>query len=195
MYLPLEDRPLLRLPALRVGPTTIVGKESLLPMIVQATLIFGVIGPLRDARLAEEIGGGIAALVPAMSLLAVIHPQQVPTVHGRQFCPAIRAIEGYHGLRFHKIAYVADASKRGFGQPSGINGVPEPKQRQQDFEEIGVIQGFPDRQLHEVVKGVPIVLGYPLDTGPGLFSMGNEVEAFTKGVILIPSTVWVILVK
>ena len=89
MYLPLEDRPLLRLPALRVGPCAIVGNESLLAKIVQAALPFGVFGPLCDARLAEAIGGGIVALVPAMSLLAVIHPQQVPTVNGLQFCPAI----------------------------------------------------------------------------------------------------------
>jgi hypothetical protein len=64
MYLFLEDRPLLRLPALRVGSTAIFGKEGLLAKIIQATLFLGVIGHLCDARLAEEIGEVILALVP-----------------------------------------------------------------------------------------------------------------------------------
>ena len=128
MYLPLEDRPLLRLPALRVGPTAIVGKEGLLAKIVQAALIFGMSGPVRGARLAEEIRGWIVALVLAMCLLAVMHPKQMPTVHGLQPYPAIRAIEGHHGLRVNEIAYVADAHKGGFGQPPRIYIFRKPKQ-------------------------------------------------------------------
>src|SRR5829696_4921332 len=120
MYLLLQDRPLLSLPALRVGPTAIVGKEGLLPETVQASLLFGMSGPLRDARLAEEIGGGIVALAPAMSLLAVMHPQQMPAVHRLQLYPAIQAVEEHHGLRFHEIAYVADALEGCFGQPPGV---------------------------------------------------------------------------
>ena len=72
MYLFLEDRPLLSLSALCVGPTAILGNEGLLTKIVQAALIFGVIGPLRDTRLAEEIAEVLAALAPAMSLQAVV---------------------------------------------------------------------------------------------------------------------------
>src|SRR5215203_7370738 len=99
MDLFLEDHPLLRLPALLVGPTAIVGKEGFLPEIIQAALLFSISGPLCDARLAEEIRGGIVALVSAMSLLAVMHQLQMPTVHGLQLYPAIQTIEGHHGLR------------------------------------------------------------------------------------------------
>ena len=67
--------------------------------IVQAALIFGVIGPLCDARLAEQINKVVAALVLAKGFQAVMHPQQMPTVHGVQLCPAIQAVEGDHGLR------------------------------------------------------------------------------------------------
>jgi hypothetical protein len=100
MHLLLQDRPLLRFPALRIGPTAIVGKEGLLAKVIQAALIFSMSVPMRDARLAKEVGEVIVVLVPAKSVQAVMHPQQVPTVHGLQTCPAIEAIEGHHGLRF-----------------------------------------------------------------------------------------------
>src|SRR5829696_537481 len=158
MDLLLQDRPLLRLPALRVGPPAIFGKEGLLAKFVQAALVFGVIGPLHDTRPAEEIGGWITS-ISAISLLAVVHPYLMLTVHGPQLCPTIQAIEGLDGLRVDKIAYVADAPVGGFGQPPGIYILPQPKQRQQDFEVVAIvqIQSPPDRQLHEVAKVVLVI--------------------------------------
>src|SRR5215207_2629690 len=158
MDLPLEDRPLFRLSALRIGPTAIVGKEGLLPKLVQASLLFAVIGPLCDAPLAQEIAEVVAALAPVMRLQAVMHPQQMPTVHGLQLYSAIEAIECHHRFRFRKIAYVADAPVGGFGQPPGIYILPIPKQRQQDFEEIGVVQGpprSPTPRSGEALPGCP----------------------------------------
>src|SRR5215208_4473558 len=119
MHLLLEYRPLLSLSALCIGPPAIVGKERLLTKIVQATLTFGMDFSLCKARLAEQLSEVVVALVPAMGLQAVMHPQQMPTVHGLQLCSAIQAIEEHHRLRFHNIAYVADAPKGGFGQPAG----------------------------------------------------------------------------
>lgn len=46
VYLPLELRPLPRLSALRVWPLAILSEEGLLPKVVQAALVFGVIYPL-----------------------------------------------------------------------------------------------------------------------------------------------------
>jgi len=74
MDLLLQDRPLLRLPALRVGPPAIFGKEGLLAKVVQAALVFGVRDPLGDARLAEKIGKVVTVLVPSKSVQAVLHP-------------------------------------------------------------------------------------------------------------------------
>ena len=85
--------------------------------IVQATLIFGVIGPLCNARLAEEIDKVLTVLVLTKHFQAAMYAQQMPTVHRLQLFPAIQAIEDHHRLRFHKIAYVADAHKGCFGQP------------------------------------------------------------------------------
>jgi hypothetical protein len=149
------------LPALCIGSAAIVGKEGLLAKVVKATLIFGVIGPLCDARLAEEIVGGIVAPVPAISLLAAMHPPIMLNVHRLQLCLTIQAIKGHHGLRFHKITYVADAHKGGFGQPPGIYILPKPKQRQQDLEVVAIvqIQSPPDRQLYEVAKVVLVICG------------------------------------
>jgi hypothetical protein len=75
MYLFLEDRPLFRLPTLRVGPPAIVGKKGLLAKIVQAALLFGVLGPLHRTRLAEKISKVVAAHTPTKSPEAVMHPQ------------------------------------------------------------------------------------------------------------------------
>jgi hypothetical protein len=188
MYLLLQDCSLLRLPALRVGLTAIVGKEGLLAKVVQASLIFGMSSPLCDARLAEEIGKVVADLVLTKNFQGAMHPEQMLTIHRLQLRPAIQAIEGHHGLRVHKIAHVADASKRGFGKPPGLYVLPKPKQRQQDFEVVAIvqIQSPPDRQLHEVTQRVPAVLGYLLATRPCLFSMGNEVEVLAEGFALIP---------
>jgi len=130
MDLLLEYRPLPCLSALCIGPPAIFGKDSLLPEVIQATLIFGVISPLRDARLAQEFGEVVAVLVLAMGFQAVMHSDQMLQVHGLQLHPAIQAIEDHYWLRVHKIAYFADAHKGGFGQPSWVNGVPEPKQGQ-----------------------------------------------------------------
>ena len=52
--------------------------------IVQAALVFGVIGSLRDAPLAEQIGEVIVAQFPAKVVQAAMHPEQMPTVHGLQ---------------------------------------------------------------------------------------------------------------
>jgi hypothetical protein len=104
------------LSALRVGPPAIFGKESLLAKVVQVALVLGVIDPLCDARLAKEIGKIVAdLLVPTKDFQAVMHSEQMATVHRLQFCPAIHAIERHHGLRFDEIAYVTDAHKGGFG--------------------------------------------------------------------------------
>jgi hypothetical protein len=97
MNLFLENRPLSRLPALRIGPAAIVGKEGLLPKLVQASLHFGVIGPLCDARLAEQIGGRVAP-ISTISLLAVVDPYLMIPVHWPQLNPAIQAIEGLDRL-------------------------------------------------------------------------------------------------
>src|SRR5215213_11966573 len=103
-------------------------------------------------------------------------------VQGLQLYPAIQAIEGHHGLRVYMIAYVADAHKGGFGQPSWVDGVPEPKQGQQDVEEIGVVQGLPDSQLYEVPQRVLVVLPYLLSPLPEHFIVGHEVKPFPEGV-------------
>ena len=195
MYLPFQDRPLPRLPAVRVGPCAIVGKEGLLAKVVQASLLLGVISPLRDARLAEEIGELVAALVLAKGFQAVMHPEQVPTVYGFQLCPAIEAIEGNHRLRVHKITYVADSHKGGLGQPSRVYRLPKPQEGHQGFEEIGIVQCFPDRQLYEVPQRVPVVLPYLLGPLPEHFIVGHEMKLFPEGITLIPPGVWVTLIE
>jgi hypothetical protein len=133
----------------------------LLAKIVQVALLFSVIVPMCDAPLAQEIAELVAALAPVMSLQAVMHPQQMPTIHRLQLYSAIQAIEGHHGLRFDKIAYVADAPVGGFGQPPGIYILPMPKQRHQDVEVVAIIQiqSPPDSQLHEVAERVLVICG------------------------------------
>jgi hypothetical protein len=150
-------------------------------------LTFGVDFSLCKARLAEQISEVVIALVPAMGLEAVMHPQQMPTVFGLQLCPAIEAIESHHTLRFHNIAYVADAPKGGFGQPARLYSLPMPQQGQQDSEEIGVLKSLPDRQLHEVAKRILVVLGYLLDPRPNLFVVGHKVKVFSERIGITPS--------
>jgi hypothetical protein len=124
-----------------------------------------------------------------------MHSEQMLPVHGLQLRPAIEAIEDHYWLRVHKIAHVADAHKGGFGQPSWVNGIPEPEQGQQDFEEIGVVQGLPDSQLHEVPQRVQVVLPYLLSPLPEHFIVGHKVKLFSERIILIPPIVWVILIE